>query len=216
MVSNCPFLPMVSNCPWCQIVRFYPWCQIVRCQIVRGVKLSVVSNCPVSNCPVSNCPRCQIVRGVKLSWCQIVLQPVVCLSVFWLVVCLLSGFQVAECMEETDRQDRWAILTTSSSSKHQTEKHLCQMHLSDLSASWSILLKLLTCFVLFKWELSKGTQECVDQIISVSVYSAVTFLLSDVGWFPPCHILFDLAILAINCPTIIIFHLFAQFMATIN
>ena len=75
MVSNCPFLPMVSNCPRCQIVRFYPWCQIVRCQIVRGVKLSAVSNCPVSNCPVSNCPRCQIVRGVKLSWCQIVTQP---------------------------------------------------------------------------------------------------------------------------------------------
>ena len=82
MVSNCPFLPMVSNCPRCQIVRFYPWCQIVRCQIVRGVKLSAVSNCPVSNCPVSNCPRCQIVRGVKLSWCQIVPQPIKVLMPF--------------------------------------------------------------------------------------------------------------------------------------
>ena len=80
-----------------------PGAKFWRCQIVRGVKLSVfthgvklsaVSNCPgvklsgvklsaVSNCPVSNCPRCQIVRqhcrcqivrGVKLSWCQIVLE----------------------------------------------------------------------------------------------------------------------------------------------
>ena len=80
-----------------------PGANYLRCQIVRGVKLSVfthgvklsaVSNCPgvklsgvklsaVSNCPVSNCPRCQIVRqhcrcqivrGVKLSWCQIVLE----------------------------------------------------------------------------------------------------------------------------------------------
>ena len=36
---------------------FTPRCQIVRCKIVRGVKLSAVSNCP----------RCEIVRGVKLS-----------------------------------------------------------------------------------------------------------------------------------------------------
>ena len=32
------FFDTVSNCPWCQIVR--------------GVKLSAVSNCPVSNCPI--------------------------------------------------------------------------------------------------------------------------------------------------------------------
>ena len=43
------FFGMVSNC--------------FQCQIVRGVKLSAVLNCPVSNCPrcqivlVSNCPR---------------------------------------------------------------------------------------------------------------------------------------------------------------
>ena len=46
---------------------------IVRCQIVRSVKLSAVSNCPQYEIVlVSNCPRCQIVRGMKLSWCQIV------------------------------------------------------------------------------------------------------------------------------------------------
>ena len=52
----------------------------LRCQIVRGVKLSVFTHgvklsgvklSAVSNCPptlaVSNCPGCQIVRGVKLS-----------------------------------------------------------------------------------------------------------------------------------------------------
>ena len=48
------FSSLVSNCPCCRIVR--------------GVKLSAVSNCPVSNCP-----WCQSVCGVKLSWCQIVL-----------------------------------------------------------------------------------------------------------------------------------------------
>ena len=71
MVSNCPWCQIVRFYPWCQIVR----CQIVRCQIVCGVKLSAVSNCLVSNCLVSNCLRCQIVRGIKLSWCQIVPQP---------------------------------------------------------------------------------------------------------------------------------------------
>ena len=34
-----------------------PSANFLRCQIVRGVKLSAVSNCPVSKCPVSNCPR---------------------------------------------------------------------------------------------------------------------------------------------------------------
>ena len=47
---------------------FTPRCQIVRCKIVRGVKLSAVSNCPRCQIVlVSNCLRCQIVR------CQIVL-----------------------------------------------------------------------------------------------------------------------------------------------
>ena len=77
MVSNCPILhdgvklSAVSNSPRCQIVRCVKlsslpsWCQIVllaimvsncpRCQIVLGVKLS----------SVSNCPPCMV--GVKLS-----------------------------------------------------------------------------------------------------------------------------------------------------
>ena len=70
----------MPNCPRCQIVRFSLRCQIVRgaklsvfslrcqivrfslrCQIVRGAKLSVVPNCPFF-IAVPNCPRCQIVR----------------------------------------------------------------------------------------------------------------------------------------------------------
>ena len=73
----------MSNCPLCQIVH--------------GVKLSAVSNCPglklsaVLNCPVSNCPgvklsanmggvKLSVVLNIKLSWCQIVPGPFMLVS----------------------------------------------------------------------------------------------------------------------------------------
>ena len=76
---------MLPSCPRCQIVRFYTWCQIVRCQIVRGAKLSAGPNCPwcqivrgaklsvnMGSAKLSVMPNCP---GAKLSWCQNVLGP---------------------------------------------------------------------------------------------------------------------------------------------
>ena len=83
------FCMMVSNCP--------------RCQIVLGVKLSSVSNCPLclQRVKLSNLPLwCQIVRSVKLSQvsnyprCQIVLGSTSRLPCCVFQICLFTQMNI--------------------------------------------------------------------------------------------------------------------------
>ena len=53
---------MVSNCPRCQIVRGVKWSSLPSwCQMVLGVKLSVVSNGPRINISLRKCVGLQVI-----------------------------------------------------------------------------------------------------------------------------------------------------------